>query len=208
MLFTELVLQFLHRLGYEKNALLVTSVPRSEPDETAPASVPCILSLEPNSERVMAAFLLSADREKWNLSDNAIALSDYCQQFEPEIPRYIIVLNHQASNPRDQISFYLCDDTDSVNWIDIEEFPEYRDLLLNYTLNTARIRNREDVRKQNSFKGFAYFMALLFILLAVADIYVDNILDVSYLNVQRVLLLIAAVMCLFLPRLFHRSESR
>ncbi|MCB1757534.1 MAG: hypothetical protein KDJ38_18580 [Gammaproteobacteria bacterium] len=205
MQFVDLVFKFLKNLGYPEGALLKTSIAIEDDEEADEALESGLLVLSPNGDQVIAAMLLAPHRDSSLLAEQAAGLARYCASLNTEVAQFMIALDTDVDDPNLKIAFYECEEGGSFAQIPLEDFPEYSDLVLEHTLHREHAKTLCEANRQKSLRSFAYLVALVFILVAVGDVYVERMLEVSYLNAQRALLLIAAAVFLFLPRFFRND---
>ncbi len=206
MLFTDIIFIFLERLGYSEQSMIVTAVSETSSDEYGYEST-AVLVLGRNGERVIGVFMLSDHDDRGSVATKAAALQKYCQQFGNDTGQYIISHALEAEDMVDAIEFYKCELDGQSSRIDINDFPSYSEMWLMNSLGVRNRKTRHENKRRGALAAYAYFFALIFLVLAVGDIFVEQILDTSYLNTQRALLLVVSVLLLFVPG-FLRKSSR
>ncbi len=201
MQFTDLARKFLINLEYPERAI-VRPVADNQSDVPEVDIFPEFLIVDNKGEHILCAIALSVSVEDDDLKQQADALRNYCAPLTGTVEMYIIARDIKALTPSEQVNFFaLQGDTEDLNRIQASGFPDYKDLLLKYHLSKQLKQKQLQSQARKSLYGLAYFFAIIFTIVAVGDVYVDRILGLSYLNLQRTVLLLAAALFLFLPRL-------
>ena len=197
MQLNDIALRFLNKLGYPSESIIATAIEVEEGKERRQANV--FLILDRQADAVLGAVLVSATSDTEKLAAEASALSNYSDRFEREIGEYLIAADVDSQSK--EIGFYEFDGEDGFVQINVDAFPSYSDLLLKYKLERGEEQRLIERRRRRSVATFAWIAALVFVLVAAADIYLEQELGLNYLNLQRVILLVAAATFLFLPLL-------
>ena len=197
MQLNDIALRFLNKLGYPSESIIATAIEVEEGKERRQANV--FLILDRQADAVLGAVLVSATSDTEKLAAEASALSNYSDRFEHEIGEYLIAADVESQSK--DIGFYEFDGDDGFVQINVDAFPSYSDLLLKYKLERGEEKRLIERRRRRSVATFAWIAALVFVLVAAADIYLEQELGLNYLNLQRVILLVAAATFLFLPLL-------
>ena len=197
MQLNDIALRFLNKLGYPSESIIATAIEVEEGKERRQANV--FLILDRQADAVLGAVLVSATSDTEKLAAEASALSNYSDRFEHEIGEYLIAADVESQSK--DIGFYEFDGDDGFVQINVDAFPSYSDLLLKYKLERGEEKRLIERRRRRSVATFAWIAALVFVLVAAADIYLEQELGLHYLNLQRVILLVAAATFLFLPLL-------
>lgn len=197
MQLNDIALRFLNKLGYPSESIIATAIEVEEGKERRQANV--FLILDRQADAVLGAVLVSATSDTEKLAAEASALSNYSDRFEREIGEYLIAADVDSQSK--EIGFYEFDGDDGFVQINVDAFPSYSDLLLKYKLERGEEQRLIERRRRRSVATFAWIAALVFVLVAAADIYLEQELGLNYLNLQRVILLVAAATFLFLPLL-------
>lgn len=199
MQLNDVALRFLHKLGYPAESIIATAIDAGNDEQRRLANV--FLVMDRAGEQVVGAVLVAGTSDSDELAKQASALSAYCDRFEESIGEYLIAADPAVAGRTHEIGFYEFDGDDGFVQINVDAFPTYNDLLLKYKLERGEDKRLGEQRRRRSVATFAWLAALVFIIVAAADIYLETTLGLSYLNLQRVILLVAAATFLFLPLL-------
>ncbi|MDO6459697.1 hypothetical protein Q4485_03225 [Granulosicoccaceae sp. 1_MG-2023] len=203
MQLSDIAMRFLLKLGYPAKSVVTTAIETGTDGQRRASNV--FLILDQAGTQVIGAVLVSQSSDTDSLEAQASALSDYSTRFENKIGEYIIALGPDAAQTGD-VGFFEFDGSDGFVQINVEAFPGYNDLQLKYKLERGEEKRLAEQRQGRSIGTFAWVAALLFVLLAGADLYLDKAFGLHYLNLQRTLLLIGAATFLFLPLLVRRRR--
>lgn len=208
MQFTDLILKFLDRLGYSEQSVILTTVTEesSEDSDSYENESAAVLVLGKNEERVIGVFLLADEADRRSTVSKSSDLQSYAKKFDRDVGRYIISHATQAESNQVPIEFYKCELNGQCSQIDISDFPSYSEM---WVLNSQGASKRKSVSKDkrnSQLISYAYFFSVIFLILAVGDIFVEKLLDVSYLNTQRALLIVVSVLLLFVPGLLKNRR--
>lgn len=208
MQFTDLILKFLDRLGYSAESTILTTVTTAstnEDDDDYGYASTAVLVLGKTEERVIGIFLLADERDRRSTAAKSTELHHYANKFDSTVGQYIISHASGDRSMQESIEFYNCEPNGQVSKIDINDFPSYSEMWLSNTLGASKRRAVCENQRNNTLVAYAYFFALIFLALALGDIVVEKMLDMSYLNTQRTLLLIVSVLLLFVPGIVKKN---
>lgn len=208
MQFTDLILTFLDRLGYTEQSMILTTFTDVSSDDADDYDRQCsaVLVLGKDEERVIGIFLLADESDRRSTVRKSAALQSYAKKFNQDVVRYIISHASQAEPAKAPIEFYKCESNGESLQIDISDFPSYSEMWVLNSVGADSRRAANDGRRTTVLTTYAYFFAFIFLVLAIGDIFVEKMLDMSYLNTQRTLLIVVSVLLLFVPALVKKNR--
>ena len=208
MQFTDIILKFLERLGYSEKSVILTTIndSLSTGDYEAREST-AVLVLGRNDERVIGVFMLADESDRRSTVVQSAALQKYSKKFDRSVELYLVSHTSGTESLEGSIEFYRCERNGQSSQIDINDFPSYSEMWLMNTLETDSEQKDCENKRNTMLVSYAYFFSLVFLVLAVGDIFVEKMLDMSYLNTQRALLLVVSVLLLFVPS-FAKKHCR
>jgi len=203
--FIEVVKKFLINLGYPADCL-IRPVSGATQEQSQDEYLPDILVVDGQSRDVLAIVVLAESCSASQVESVGRLLQGYANANSMAVEQFIIALSKASAKNKSPIDFYSLEhQLQSFEKIDFTEFPAYPDLLVNHHLSRAKSCRSVAEKARQSLINYAVVFATLFIFIVIGDIYLDRVLDMSYLNVQRSVLIAAAALILLIPQLFPKS---
>lgn len=193
--FEEIVTQFLHGIGYPSSALV--HEPLLLPVASSDAYRPDIGVLDPTASEYLAVIEVKGRNDSTTIVTGSDRLRKYVQALGTRpIEAFLAVPGHAP----DAVSFYrFTPGNGAFTLIRSADFPKY-DALRSRSLASSRTAVRAGIKRTTDrFRVVSWSVAAAAVVLAVADIALEQYLYISLLSAERLALLGVAAALLLVP---------
>ncbi len=198
MQLSDLTKKFLLNLGYPATSIVRPI--RSGKQQEREGVLPDFLVVDTDSKKVLCLIAISESLFDDDIELVGKQLEEYSKAHYSSVEQYIIGLNREGKIPGEQVVFFGFDSlAQEFLRIPVDEFPEYLDLLVSHHTRISKKSHNNSIRLQKSLVIYFSLLALVFLGLVIGDVYVERVLDMSYLNLQRTILLVAAASSFIIP---------